>query len=113
MDASQKLNLDFQIIFGAANSSNLPSSNLPTRNRAEKSFSIAAWAQEMSIAGLLRAKELGLNVSQSVINNSEAVLMEIYAAAGIESPAAAVCTAKKIMIDRMTATSAPQGRSTL
>lgn len=113
MDAGQKLNLDFQIIFGAANSSALPSSSMPTRDRAEKSFSIAAWAQEMSLAGLLRAKELGLSVNPDLLASSENVLMEIYAAAGIENPAAAVCAAKQIIVGRMTTTQEPQGRSML
>jgi hypothetical protein len=79
---------DFIRIYGAANSGAMPSDSMPTRDHGEKSFAIAAFSQEMALAGLIRARLLGLSFADDVFESVRGGLLRTYTAAGFKDPAA-------------------------
>ena len=92
-DASRQTNLDprhydpnWRRIWAATNSRTNPSDQMPTDTPAKKSIAIAAYAQEMALAGLLLSQSLGTQMDPSLIDDSRKALESIYAKSGFTEP---------------------------
>lgn len=85
---SRHYDANWRRIWAAANSHNNPSDRLPTDTHAQKSLAIAAYTQEMTLAGLLLSKTLGAQIEPAVLDTSRKALESIYAQAGLLEPQA-------------------------
>lgn len=75
-------------LWAATNSRANPSDQMPTDTPAKKALAIAAYTQEMTLAGLLLSQSLGQQLDPLVIDNGRKALESIYAQAGFPEPQA-------------------------
>lgn len=88
-------------IWAATNSRTNPSDNISSDTPAKKAIAIAAYTQEMSLAGLLLSQSLGRQIDPSIIDNSRKSLESIYAQAGVPEPQAARHTLETQLSERL------------
>jgi hypothetical protein len=88
-------------IWAATNSRSNPSDQMPTDTPAKKSLAIAAYTQEMALAGLLLSQSQGTQMNPSIIDNSRKALESIYAQAGFPEPQATRKTVETQLAGRL------------
>lgn len=96
-----QFNPTYQAIFLATNSHNMPSDTIISRTEGQKALSIAAFEQEMTLAGLLYSQRRGNVISPTTFAAVEGGLAAVYKQAGFSDPSSLVDVAKQQLKERI------------